>query len=57
MVYGALGVVSSSRRLCQMSQFSIVGLIVGVSGYCLSPRGKRVGLVPGQSRNVQVCLG
>ena len=44
-------------KATQMSQFSIVGLIVGVSGYCLSPRGKMVGLVPGQSRNVQVCFG
>ena len=32
------------------------GLIARVSGYCLSPRGKMVGLVPA-ARNVQVCLG
>ena len=28
---------------------ALSALIVGVSGYCLSPRGKRVGLVPDQS--------
>ena len=33
------------RKLCQMSQFSIAAR-ARVSGYCLSPRGKMVGLVP-----------
>ena len=45
------------KLVIRMSQFSIVGLIVGVSGYCLSPRDKMTGLGPDQSRNGQVCGG
>ena len=56
MGYGPLGVVSSSRRLCQMSQFSIVGARLG-ERILPEPVGQDGGLGPGRPRNVQVCFG